>query len=46
MKTNEKRLKYLELSDDEVDMMLLQRLREIKELLKEIKELFETVQVE
>ena len=46
MSGEKRKLKYLDVSDDEVDMMILQRLREIKELLKEIKELFETVQVE
>ncbi len=46
MSSEKRNLKYLDVSDDEVDMMMLQRLREIKELLKEIKELFEAVQVE
>ncbi|MEM0226163.1 MAG: hypothetical protein QW407_05575 [Thermofilaceae archaeon] len=31
-------LRYVELSDEEVDQLILQRLREIKELLKELRD--------
>ena len=35
--------KYSKLSDEEVEELLMRRLREIKELLKEIKELLKKV---
>jgi len=31
-------LRFVELSDEEVDQLILQRLREIKELLKELRD--------
>ncbi|MEM4871134.1 MAG: hypothetical protein QXF68_05670 [Thermofilaceae archaeon] len=31
-------LRYVELSDEEVDQLILQRLQEIKELLKELRD--------
>lgn len=31
-------LKYVELSDEEVEQLILQRLREIKELLREVRD--------
>jgi len=37
-------LKYADMSDEEVEQLLLERLREIKELLREIKEIFEGVE--
>ncbi len=37
------RLKYEDLSDEEVERLILERLREIKELLVEIKRMFEEV---
>ncbi len=38
------KLKYADMSDEEVDQLILERLREIKELLREIKEIFEGVE--
>ncbi|MGB9709272.1 MAG: hypothetical protein ACP5II_03595 [Infirmifilum sp.] len=38
---SEKELKYVELSDEEVEELVLKRLKEIRELLEEIKRIFE-----
>jgi len=37
--TKEKKLKYTDLSDSEVEELIMKRLREMKELLKEIRDI-------
>ncbi len=37
-------LKYADLSDEEVEELILKRLREIKELLREIRDIFKEVE--
>ncbi|GEM_PF-373892 len=37
--TKEKKLKYADLSDSEVEELIMKRLREMKELLKEIRDI-------
>ncbi|WP_263971738.1 hypothetical protein [Infirmifilum lucidum] len=37
---SERKLKYVELSDEEVEEMVLKRLKEVKALLEEIKAIF------
>ncbi|MCD6563743.1 MAG: hypothetical protein J7K23_07525 [Thermoproteales archaeon] len=39
----EEKLKYANLSDEEVEELLLKRLREMKELLREIRDLLKSI---
>jgi len=39
----EKELKYLDLSDEEVELRILERLREMKQVLREIRDLLKSM---
>ncbi len=39
----EEKLKYINLSDEEVEELLLKRLKEMKELLREIRDLLKSI---